>query len=204
MFQEAFTKLNIEEIASILDHINKKVEGSLFDPLDTTILAISLPFYPGYRFLDISDHATNPPLRRYAFQKDNDFTILDWSYKPIYELNKKAPIILDSKSVIEYIRFFFSFVKGRHGRFILCESLENINWKEEPPIASRKSLGKMMEPLKIIEKLKNGTFKLEARMMLKDALFKAEIYVDSTGKVTLENHEILIEGMPVLDQVMGH
>lgn len=203
MFQEAFKKLEVEEVARIIDQINKLVDGSLFDPLDTTILAIELPFYPGYRFLDIADHATNPPLQRYALEREGTYTLMDWTYRPIYAVNEKAPVSLDQANVIEYVRFFFSHVRGRHGRFIMAESLESINWKEEPSPAERKSLGKLVEPLKVMEKLRHGVFKLEARMMLKDTLFKTDIYVEPNGKVVMGNHDILLEKMPVLDQAVG-
>ncbi|MCB1592765.1 MAG: hypothetical protein KDI90_09970 [Alphaproteobacteria bacterium] len=203
MFQEAFKKLELEEVAMIVDQVNKQVEGSLFDPLETTILSIELPFYPGYRFLDIADHATNPPLQRYALERDKAFTLMDWTYRPIYAVNEKAPLTLDQENVLEYVRFFFSHVRGRHGRFILAESLESINWKEEPSPAERKSLGKMVDPLKVLEKLRNGVFKLEARMMLKDTLFKTDIYIEPNGKIVMGAHEILLEKMPVLDHATG-
>ena len=203
MFKEAYTKLEIDEVASILDRGNKMVEGSLFDPLETTIMAIDIPFYPGYRFLDIADYATNPPLQRYVLQKDDEFTLLDWTYKPIYKVNESAPISLDKENVIDYVRFFFSHVRGRHGRFILCESLENIKWKDEPLAAERKSFSQMIEPVKIIDVLKNGVYKLEARMMLKNTLFKTNIFVEPNGKVVMDNYEILFDEMPVLDHVIG-
>jgi hypothetical protein len=203
MFKEAFKKLEMEEVAAIVDQVNKQVDGSLFDPLETTVLSFDLSFYPGYRFLDISDHATNPPLQRYVLHKDENYTLLDWTYRPIYKTNEQAPISLNPSNVLDYVRFFFSNVRGRHGRFHIIESLENINWKEEPSPSERKSYGKLIAPMKIVDKLKHGVFKLEARMMLKATLFKADIYVEPNGKAVLANHDILQENMPVLDHVTG-
>lgn len=205
MFDEAFTKLEIDEIAILLDHINKDIDGSVFDPLETTILAINVPFYQGYRFLNIADHATNPPLQRFIFQKNdtNDFVIIDWTYKTIYALNKAAPISLNDDNVLEYVRFFFSHVKGRHGNFIVCESLDSIQWKDEPTSDIRKKVADIVVPLNIKEKRKNGTYIIEAFMMLKDSLFKVDIYVEQNGKVVMSDHEILLEKLPVLDSVIG-
>lgn len=205
MFDESYTKLDLNEVAVIIDEVNKQVDGSIFDPLETTILAIDVPFYPNYRFLDIADHATNPPLKRYAFQKKGtlDFVLLDWTYKTIYALNLEAPIVLNEGNVFEYIRFFFSHVKGRHGRFIICESADNIQWKDEPPAEIRKSLNQALEPLKIVEKRKDGVYHITGCMMLKDAMFKAEIYVEPNGRVTMTDHQILVENVPVVDSVTG-
>lgn len=205
MFDEAFTKLEIEEIASILDIVNKKVEGSIFDPLETTIMAIDIPFYPKHRFLDIADYATNPPLQRFAIQKTGtmDFVLLDWSYKIIQQLNTSVPIALTEENVLEYVRFYFSHVKGRHGRFIVCETVDHIKWKDEPPEEIRKSINQAINPLEIIEKRKDGVYQVKAFMMLKDALFQSDVYIEPNGNVTITNHEVLIENVPVLDSVVG-
>lgn len=201
MFDEAYTKLDIEEVAPIIDVLNNKVDGSIFDALETTILAINVPFYPGFRFLDVADHATNPPLQRFVFQKEGtfEFIVLNWSYKTIYELNTAAPIALSDENVIEYVRFYFSHVKGRHGRFIVCETADHIQWKEEPSQEIKKPLNDILSPLKIYEKRKDGVYIINAFMMLKDALFTVQVYVEPSGKVTMSDHEILMENIPVLD-----
>lgn len=205
MFDEAFEKLDVDQIALILDEVNKKVEGSIFDPLETTILAIDVPFYPEYRFLDIADHATNPPLRRFALNKkgSHDYTIIDWTFQTIYDVNQAAPIALTDENVLEYVRFFFRHVKGRHGRFIICESSDNVQWKDEPPLEVRKKLNQTMRPMEIVEKRANGVYKIKAYMMLKDALFNVDVFVDGTGKITMSDHEVMIEDIPVMDSVFA-
>lgn len=205
MFDESYTSLTIKDIAPIIDEINKSVEGSVFDALESSIMVIDIPFYPNYRFLDIADHATNPPLRRYAVQKKDtmDFTFIDWTYKVIYDLNDRVPIALTDQNVLEYVRFFFSFVKGRHGRFIICESMDSVQWKDDPPQDIRKVVQQSIHPMKIIEKRPDGVYKIETVMMLKDALFKTDIYVEPNGQVTMSDHEILMENIPVIDSVLG-
>ena len=206
MFDEAYTKLELDEVAMLVDEINKYVDGSIFDALETTILSIEVPFYPGYRFLSVSDHATNPPLQRYVFQKvgTNDMTLLDWNYKTILKLNGEVPISITDENVFEYVRFYFNFVKGRHGRFIICESADNIHWKDEPVVDIKKALNQTLQPLALKEKRKDGVYIIKAYMMLKDALFNVDVYVEKTGRVTMADHEILIEDIPVLDPIFGH
>lgn len=205
MFDESYTQLDTNEIAAILDVLNKDVQGSTFDPLETTILAIDIPFYKGHRFLDIADHATNPPLQRYAMQdkETSKFVIIDYRYQTIYDYNASAGISLDDQTVLEYVRFYFDHVKGRHGKFIICESAEHIKWKDEPPASVKKSLNEALEHLTVKEKKDDGTFIISAFMMLKDALFKTDVHVNPTGRVTMIDHEIVIEDIPVLDHVIG-
>src|SRR5262249_28730450 len=118
-------------------------------------------------------------------------------------LNQKIPAKLNDSTVSDYVRFFFSFVRGRHGRFLITESVDDIHWKEDPPPAARKAIGKMVMPVMLVKKENNGGFHLQATMMFKDSLFKSDINVTPNGLVQLSNEELLIEDMPVLDDTFG-
>ncbi len=205
MFDESYVQLDTNEIAVLIDELNKDIQGSTFDPLETTILAIDIPFYDGHRFLDIADHATNPPLQRFAMQnkETGKFTIIDYRFQTIYDYNAQAGIKLNAENVIDYVRFYFDHVKGRHGKFIICESADHIQWKDEPPAAVKKSLNDALKFLSIKETKKDGTFVIKANMMLKDALFTTDVNVEKTGRVTMTDHEILMEDIPVLDSTLG-
>lgn len=202
MYQEAFSKLELAEVATILDKLNPEFDGSVFDPVESTILAQDVPFYPGYRLMDIADYAANPALRRFVLYSDKDFTVLNFTNEPIYELNQKLPIKLSEENVIDYVRFFFTYVRGRHGRFIITEGVDDVNWKEDPPPAARKAIGKMLSPV-TIEDTKDGNYILSACMVFKDSLFKSKVKVEPKGFVSLSDEELLVEDMPVLDDTFG-
>ena len=204
MYQEAFAKLELAEIATILDQVNPEIDGTLFDPVETVILAQDLPFYPGYRLLDIADHASVPPMRRYVAFKLDDFTILDFTNEPIYKLNQTVPITLKEENVADYVRFFFTYVRGRHGRFIITENVDDIQWKEDPPPSARKAIGKMLFPIKLLNSDDAGGFNLKGCMVFKDSLFQAKIKVDASGFVALSDEELLVEDMPVMDDIIEH
>ena len=203
MYQEASTKLELDEIAVILDKLNPEFDGSVFDPVETTILAQELSFYPGYRLLDISDHAAMPPLQRFALYSNSDFMILNFSNEVIYTLNQKLPINLNEKNVTDYVRFFFTYVRGRHGRFVITENTDDIAWKESPPPAARKAVGTMLMPVTLENIGRESDYQLSATMVFKDSLFKSKIKVDAKGFVSLSDEELLVEDMPVLNDTFG-
>ncbi len=202
MFQDAFEKLDLAEMATILDRLNPEFEGTSFDPVETMIMAIDVPFYPGFRFLDITNHTVSPALQRFVLYAADRVVILDFTNDPIYMLNKELPVQLTPETVFDYVRFFFTYVKGRHGRFLISETVDDINWKEEPPSAARKAIGKMLKEMEL-KSTENGAYYMEATMIFKDSLFKSDIYVSADGAVTLKDEELLIEDMPVLDDLFG-
>ena len=66
MLQDALIKLDPQESESVLLEINPKLQGGAFAPASVTILGQEVPFYPGYRFLDMADYETSPPVRAVA------------------------------------------------------------------------------------------------------------------------------------------
>jgi len=204
MYQDAFTKLKPKEIETLLKTYNPLFEGSVFESAQTTIMAQDIPFYPKHRYLDIADHSCIPPMRRFAIDGPEAQIVLDWSNDPIYKLNKDIPIMLDEEVVCDYIRFFFNHVKGENGRFLIAESIDDIRWREDPPPAARKTIGEMLMPLIIADQNDKGEFTIKATLMFKDSLFECSIDVSINGDVAINDEKLLIEDMPILDDVLGH
>jgi hypothetical protein len=202
MFRDAFTKLDVLEVESLLQQLNPLLEGSPFDPRNTTILSVDLPFYPGYRFLEVADHTIMPPRKIQAVFKIGSVTLLNWTNEPIYRLNEKLPIQLSEKDVIDYVRFFFTFVRGRHGRFLITESIDDISWKEDIAPSARKAIGNLVEPVRLRGIEKDGTYLLSVRMLFKDSLFKSKVRVTPQGLVSLSDEELVVEDMPILDDLL--
>lgn len=204
MFQDNYTKLNQADVEAVLAKTNPSFDGIAFNATNTVIMARTLDFYPGYRFYDMADFSSNPPLKRFVLIKKDQVTILDFTNSPIYEINKTAPIYLNADTVYDYVRFFFNFVRGRHGRFLIVESVDDIAWTEEPPPAAKKSISKLIMPVSLIAKdTDNGEFHLRAQMVFRDSLFSADIIVQRDGLVQLNNEQLMIEDMPVQDDTLG-
>jgi hypothetical protein len=204
MFQDTYTKLNEADTATVIAKTTASFDGVAFNPANSVIMSRTLDFYPGYKFYDMADQSSNPSLRRFVLVKKDIVTILDFTNTPIYEINKSAPIYLNEDTVYDYVRFFFNFVRGRHGRFLIVESVDDIAWTEEPPPAAKKSISKLIMPVSMITKdVDDGNFHLHAQMVFRDSLFSADIMVQKDGLVQLTNEQLMIEDLPVQDDTLG-
>lgn len=202
MFRDAFTKLDVLESESLLLQINPQLEGTAFNAGSTTILSAELPFYPGYRLLDIADHSIMPPRKAHVIFKIGSVTVLNWTNDPIYKLNEKVPIQLNERNVVDYVRFFFTFVRGRHGRFLIVESIDDISWKGDIPQTARKAVGNLIEPVRLRGMDRDGSYLLSVRMVFKDSLFRSKVNVTPQGLIKLSDEELVVEDMPILDDIM--
>lgn len=204
MFQDSYIKLNKKETTALLEATKSLFDGVAFQVDHTIVMARDLSFYAGYRFLDIADHAHIPPARRFLIEKDEKYTVIDFTNAPLYALNASVPIKINKETLADYTRFFFQFVRGRHGRFLIVESVDDIQWREEPPPAARRAIGKLITPMTLmLNDTPNGPYHLLAQMIFKDSLFQSDITVTDTGMVSLSNEKLMVEDLPVLDDVFG-
>jgi len=195
---EDWQKLDVEKAARILSEINPELEPVPFSMESTTVRSQKLSFYKDYEFIELTDMSAVPGARKFAIYKPGDVNVINWTNQTIYETNEKAPIKLDERNVVPYVKFFFSYVRGRHGRFLIIETIDDIRWQVEPPLQGRKVMQEMLEPVSIISKDEEGTYNLEAYMVFKDSLFKTQIHVKADGLVSMSEEELKIEGMPIL------
>ena len=205
MFDEAFEKYDLDQVALILDELADDLKPAVFDPIATDIAHVPLSFYPGYHLLHIKSTDTQKGLERYCVYKRGSYRILNYKNDVVYALNEMVPIKLLGVTVLDYVAFFLKFVKGPHGFFHLIQSVDDIAWREEPPMQARKSIADMITPL-TLKKVGSGeardTYFCAATVMFKDGLFTCDITVDPKGFVKIDNQELLIEDMPVYDAVL--
>ncbi len=203
MFRDAFIKLDSKQAAAMTGMVNPHIDVA-FDPALSTLMVYRLPFYKDHFFVELANHNQHPPVLRMAICSDAGAVYpLDWTNEPIFTLNKKVPITLNDETVFEYARFFFTYVRGKHGRFLIIDSVDDIDWQEEPAAAGRKALAKMIEPMSIKGRTAQGGYTLKACLVFKDSLFESDINVESDGHISLQNEELLVEAIPVADDLFG-
>lgn len=203
MFADAFKTIEHGEAAAILDQLNPLLDGATFDASMARILSHSLPFYAGHELVEVTDYDVNPPRRVSCVIRMSGakpiVTLLDGTNAPIYRLNASAPIFLNEDTIKFYTKFFFHYVRGRFGRFLIVENTDEVDWREEPAPAGMKALGKMIHSVELKSIDDKGAFYLNASIVFKDSLFESDIIVQENGDVTLSNQELLVEDIPVLD-----
>lgn len=203
MFKDAFIKLDPVQAARMTDLVNPKLDIK-FDPAASTVMVHNLPFYDGYFLVEFARHDQHPPITRTAIcNEKGDVVILNWTNEPIYKLNKTIPILLNEENRADYVRFFFTYVRGAHGRFLIVDSVDDIDWREEPAPSGRKALAKMIEPMRVKKREKDGTIVFSVSLIFKDSLFAAEAYLKPDGMLSIHDEELLVEDIPVADDLFG-
>jgi hypothetical protein len=197
---EDWQKIDPDKAARILQEVNAYLEPVPFHIDTTTLRSSKLPFYKGYEFLELTDMSAIPAARKYAIYKSGDVNVINWTNQPIYEVNEKSPVQIDQRSVVPYVKFFFGYVRGRHGKFQIVETIDDIKWQIEPPVQGRKVMQDMLAPIALSSLDATGTVTLDVFMIFKDSLFKTKVHVRKDGIVSMSGEELKIEGMPIMQE----
>ncbi len=195
---EDWQKLDAKAAEGLLQEINPEIKPVSFNPEMTIIRRCRLPFYKDHVLLELTDLSHVTAARKYALHKSGDVNIINWTNQPIYRVNEEAPVRLTEENVSAYVKFFFNYVRGRHGRFIVIETIDDIRWQVEPPAQGRKAMQEMLECVTLVGQDPDGTFHLDAFMVFKDSLFKTKVHVQRNGQVSMSSEELKVEGMPIL------
>jgi hypothetical protein len=203
----AATKKLVDEIADDIAPI-KLPEGKV------SIQAASLPFYDEFKLYAVSDTTLPPPNTRYMLFKPGDISLMNWTNEPIYAVNERAPIKLDRKTAIPYAKFFFHYVRGQLGRFIIVEKPDEVVWLSNANTKEKADVAEKLIPVTYKGIGRDNLFTLTATVVFKNALFRTDIKIApyemdvfdpelgapehfTIGQMKLTNEDLLLEELNV-------
>jgi hypothetical protein len=214
MFDVEFKPLDATATQKFLMDIGADVAPVKLTPGKTDVRVYDLPFYDEFKFYAISDQALPPPNTRYALYKPGDVSLMNWTNEPIYSVNERAPIKLDRKTVITYAKFFFHYVRGQLGRFIIVEKPEEVVWLANANAKEKAEVAARLMPVTYKGIGRDNLYTLTATVVFKNALFKTDIKIApyemdvfdaetnqpehfTIGQMKLTNEDLLLEELNV-------
>jgi hypothetical protein len=220
-----WTVVDAHDAAPLLAEFSEPLGGT---PEGVVLKRTTLPFYQDYvlyGLFDPTDAKAEPLLILY---KPGDVNVMNTTNEVIYRVNAKAPIQLDKNNLVAYARFFFDHVKGRHGRFTIVESPDEVVWAEPgsqdmadyekmyndrlkvlPPeeaanpgpiitVKDRATLDAAIKPVAYKGIGRDSRYTLDARVLFQDALFKTNIKVSADGTMELTDEDPVVENVAVV------
>lgn len=185
--------LDADAAAPIIAEIKSMLEEKNMDLNALDIRVASLPWYDEYKFYVLQDHEQT----RYMLYKPGDAELLNWTNEILYRVNDKAPIRLDRKNVIPYAKFFFHYVRGQLGRFIIVEKPDDVAWLDNASEEEMQKVNDRLMPVTYKGIGRDNRYLLTASVVFKNALFKTNIRVAPDGLMELTDEELLLEDLNV-------
>ncbi len=214
MIDLKFQALSASEADKLIAAVADEIDPVTLPAGKTQIFAAELPFYEEHKLYMMNDTTLPPPNARYMLYKPGDVSMMNWTNEPIYAVNERAPIKLSRKTMVPYAKFFFHYVRGQLGRFIIVEKPEEVVWlanandKEKADVAAR------LMPVTYKGVGRDNLYTLTATVVFKNALFKTDIKIApyemdvfdpelgapehfTVGQMKLTNEDLLLEELNV-------
>ncbi|NDE90985.1 MAG: hypothetical protein EB059_07610 [Alphaproteobacteria bacterium] len=185
--------VSAEALPSLLADIKPILEAKEMDVDALDVRVSPLTWYDDYNFYILQDHEQT----RHMLYKPGDAELLNWTNEVIYRVNDKAPIRLDRKNVIPYAKFFFHYVRGQLGRFIIVEKPEEVAWLDNATPEEMQKVNDRLMPVTYKGIGRDNRYLLTASVVFKNALFKTNIRVAPDGLMELTDEELLLEDLNV-------
>lgn len=184
-------------------------------PHDKTLVQVAdLPFYKDFKLYALTDMTLPPPNVRYMLYKPGDVSVMNWTNEPIYSVNERTTITLDRKTLVPYAKFFFHYVRGQLGRFIIVEKPEEVVWLPNATEEEKAKVAAALMPVTYKGIGRDNLFTLTCTVIFKNALFRTDIKVApyemdvfdadlnanehfTIGQMKLTNEELLLEDLNV-------
>jgi hypothetical protein len=214
MIDFKFQSLDAATAKKLVEDIASDIAPVKLPPDKVSVQVASLPFYDEFKFYAVSDTTLPPPNTRYMLYKPGDISLMNWTNEPIYAVNERAPIKLDRKTVIPYAKFFFHYVRGQLGRFIIVEKPDEVVWLANANTKEKADVAERLIPVTYKGIGRDNLFTLTATVVFKNALFRTDIKIApyemdvfdpelgapehfTIGQMKLTNEDLLLEELNV-------
>ena len=159
------------------------------------VQAVDLSFYKEYRLYKYIDKSADPVEVYYYLYKPGITYLLDWSNAPIYSINTTGVLQLAPETVIDYAKFFFYFVRGQLGTFIIAEKPQDLVWLPEAIEEEKTVVESQLMPVTYQGVDDDKRYVLHCSIIFKDALFSSDITIaqENVKVIDPETNEELVE-----------
>ena len=201
MFNENSVKIDKDHSLILLNELSPYLDLVEFDPSTVTILSCPIPFYPGYDFIEIIDCNSMPTKSRNLVYSPNDVHVIDWNKDTILKINASVPISLNEDTLLPYVKFYFYYTSSEKGVSKIIETVEDIQWHEEPPHMVRNHIAKIISPFSF-SKNPDGGFIIDCCMVFGDTIFSVNLQVEKNGSIEIIDSGNLIEKLPIMSATL--
>ncbi len=162
------------------------------------------PFYPGHVWCDIENSGSKPSRHAYYLAGGGSARFLNGDSTVIHDANETL-LRLERANVVRYLEFFCTNVHGDKGRFLIVESVDELEWTEDPEESFLENLRAHIASPRIVSTAGAGEepgWVVEAQIQYDGALFSACFKIDqASGEVEMVEETGIAGDLPVVSDL---
>ena len=163
-----------------------------------------LPFYSDFDWYHIADTRQTPTLHGYYVMGERERHAFHGTAELIHEVNEQDQPALRNQYLPLYVEFFLVHCVGSQGRFLVVDSVDEIEWHESPDESFLDDLRDRIGPPRLVSPPAGhaqgeGLQYLAAELVYGDSLFTIVLSLTTaTGQIDILTCDPLAEDLSVL------
>jgi len=196
MSTDEWEKIEHKDAADVMEDVNPYIHPIPFS-LEMTRLSVSrLSFYEDYKLYKMTNFEARHGVTKYTLRKPGHAVVINWTAEPIYKINKIAPVQINENNVVDYIKFFFTYVRDRERNLQVIEKIEDLKLNGKQSAQLHFNVMSKIGPVSLESVDSNEGFDLLGYLLSCNTLVKSRIRVKKTGTIILSDEEKIMNIPP--------
>lgn len=160
----------------------------------------SMSFYADHRLMELEFVHDQGTAKAFALDGPRRTAWLNGSSEPIHDANDAESLVLTDATVVDYVRFFFYFLRADEGAFILIESKDEIGSAQnvgdataepddEEVVLTLEAARGEVHPLELRGRDSAGRWLLDATVAYDGTLFSTSVAVEPDGEIDMTDDD---------------
>lgn len=195
---ENMVELSMKQQDILIPLLNATKSFEVFDKAKTFMRVVELPFFKHSDLLITQTFSTIPPVKyHFLWNREKDEIIaMDGTRNCIFDNLQKLGFILNSATIVPYLKFVLDNVWTDKGNLRLVESTYEIAFSEQPSSNDWQFLDSTIRPAKMEKSGEN--YKINCIIIYGTEVFESEIELKLDGSFVFLTEKELASGMRCL------
>jgi hypothetical protein len=182
-----------KDTEKVIQAVKNAGEPALFSSASSEGKCAKLPFYRDVLLYRITNFASLPAFHFDYLCKDKRFFYLDGTFEPLYGVNQSDNFILSEGNLIDYVTFYFTYVRSEVGEIRLLTDIHAHAGLDSLPPEEIEDLSMNDWDAQITHDQDANVFILSAVIDNAGALVRATMEIDKAGRITITDQKLLSE-----------
>lgn len=180
-------RLDRDTSVKVIDSVKSAENAGLFSVTTSEVQRGRLAFYKEYSLYKVTNYASLPS---FSFEYLSDglfFHYLDGTEDPIYTVNDKGALALDTNNIMDYLAFYFAHA-GDDDDITVINNPHDMPMLDSLDANAYDAVFANYKPAQITEN--GGIFTAETDLYIDSQLVRATIEVTAKGRVTIKDQKM--------------
>ena len=194
--KSSYSELPNIKAKKLLKLIQSDTKDYGLDSDKTKVLKQSLKFTSNWERVICEDYTSLPYKKIHFLLNDDNIYPLHYTPDPYTDNNfQLMNVQLDENTVTAYLSFYLTYYLSSQNKLKVINHVDDIEWQEDLPPMTRKSLEKDLSQYPKVEKTDNF-FTVTAPCLFRLSIMEIIFLIRDDGQLQIKQHKLLIDDLP--------